>query len=45
MTSTTSYFSQNKFPKHLDQDEITEILNQTKAPEWYEAMTNTNIDF
>jgi hypothetical protein len=27
-------------PKQLDQDEIIEILNQAKAPEWHEAMVN-----
>jgi hypothetical protein len=32
-------------PKQLDQDEITEILDQGKAPEWHEAMVNANIDF
>jgi hypothetical protein len=31
-------------PKHLDQDEIIEILDQAKAPEWHEAMVNANID-
>jgi hypothetical protein len=31
-------------PKQLDQDEIIEILDQFKAPEWYEAMVNANID-
>jgi hypothetical protein len=27
-----------------DQDEIIEILDQAKAPEWHEAMLNENID-
>jgi hypothetical protein len=33
-------------PKQLDQDEIIEILDQTKTmdPEWHEAMVNANID-
>jgi hypothetical protein len=33
-------------PKQLDQDEIIEILDQSKAryPEWHEAMVNANID-
>jgi hypothetical protein len=31
--------------KQLDQDEIIEILDQAKAPEWHEAMVNANIDF
>jgi hypothetical protein len=31
-------------PRHLDQDEIIEILDQAKAPEWHEAMVNVNID-
>jgi hypothetical protein len=31
-------------PKQLDQDEIIEILDQAKAPEWHEAMVNANID-
>jgi hypothetical protein len=30
--------------KQLDQDEIIEILDQAKAPEWHEAMVNANID-
>jgi hypothetical protein len=32
--------------KQLDQDEITEILDQAMAgyPEWHEVMVNTNID-
>jgi hypothetical protein len=39
------YFPEEN-PKQLDQDEIIEILNQTKAwnPEWHEAMVNANID-
>jgi hypothetical protein len=36
------YFPEN--PKQLDQDEIIEILDQAKAPEWHEAMVNANID-
>jgi hypothetical protein len=31
-------------PKHLDQDEIIEILDQAKAPQWHEAMVNSKID-
>jgi hypothetical protein len=31
-------------PKQLDQDEIIEILDQAKAPEWHESMVNSNID-
>jgi aspartate carbamoyltransferase regulatory subunit len=31
-------------PNQLDQDEIIEILDQAKAPEWHEAMVNANID-
>jgi hypothetical protein len=31
-------------PKKLDQDEIIEILDQSNAPEWHEAMVNANID-
>ena len=30
-------------PKQLDQDEIIEILDQAKAPEWHEAMMAANI--
>jgi hypothetical protein len=30
--------------KHLDQDEIIEILDEAKAPEWHESMVNANID-
>jgi hypothetical protein len=37
------YFPEEN-PKQLDQDEIIEILDQAKAPEWYEAMVNANID-
>jgi hypothetical protein len=37
------YFPEEK-PKQLDQDEIIEILDQAKAPEWHEAMVNSNID-
>jgi hypothetical protein len=46
MTSTdTSYFSLKKNPsKPLDQDEIIEILDQAKAPEWHAAMVAANID-
>jgi hypothetical protein len=31
------------FPKYLNQDEISEILDQAKAPEWHEAMINAKI--
>jgi hypothetical protein len=31
------YFPEDN-PKQLDQDEIIEILNQAKAPEWHAAM-------
>jgi hypothetical protein len=34
-----SYFSEEN-PKQLDQDEFIEISDQTKAPEWHEAMVN-----
>jgi hypothetical protein len=37
------YFPEEN-PKQLDQDEIIEILDQAKAPEWYEAMVNANND-
>jgi hypothetical protein len=37
------YFPEEN-PRQLDQDEIIEILDQTKAPEWHEAMVNLNID-
>jgi hypothetical protein len=30
--------------KQLDQDEIIEILDQAKAPEWHEAVVNSNIE-
>jgi uncharacterized protein YdeI (YjbR/CyaY-like superfamily) len=36
------YFPEEN-PKQLDQDEIIEILDQAKAPEWQEAMVNANI--
>jgi hypothetical protein len=38
------YFPEEN-PKQLDQDEIIEILDQAKAPEWHEAMVNAHIDF
>jgi hypothetical protein len=37
------YFPEEN-PKHLDQDEIIEILDQAKAHELHEAMVNANID-
>ena len=37
------YFPEES-PKHLDQVEIIEILDQDKAPEWHEAMVAANID-
>jgi hypothetical protein len=38
------YFPEDN-PKQLDQeDEIIEILDQVKAPEWHEAMVNANLD-
>jgi hypothetical protein len=37
------YFSE-ELPKQLDQDEIIEILDKAKAPEWHEAMVAANID-
>jgi hypothetical protein len=43
-TVTCSIFLKNKYPKQLDQDEIIEILDQVKAPEWHEAMVNAIID-
>jgi hypothetical protein len=36
------YF-QEKCSKQLDHDEITEILDQVKAPVWHEAMVNAII--
>jgi hypothetical protein len=32
------------FFKQLDHDEIIEILDQSKAPEWHSAMLAANID-
>jgi hypothetical protein len=37
------YFPEEN-PKQLDQDEIIEILDQAKAPEWHEVTVNENID-
>jgi hypothetical protein len=37
------YFS-NENSKQLEKDGIIEILDQTKALEWHEAMVNANID-
>jgi hypothetical protein len=34
----------DEFPKQLDQDGNIEILDQSKAPERYEAMVDSNID-
>jgi hypothetical protein len=33
------YFPEEK-PKHLNQDEIIEILDQTMAPKWHQLMVN-----
>jgi hypothetical protein len=39
------YFTE-KLPKQLDQDEINETLNQSKAmnPEWHQAIVNVKIE-
>jgi hypothetical protein len=37
------YFTEEN-PKQLDQYEILEILDQAKAPEWHEAIINSNIE-
>jgi hypothetical protein len=37
------YFPE-EFPTQLDQDEIIEILDQSKSPEWHAAMILANID-
>jgi hypothetical protein len=37
-------FSPEENPKQLDQDEIIEILDQAKAPQWHAAMVAANID-
>jgi hypothetical protein len=37
------YFPEEN-PKKLDQDDIIEILDQAKAPEWHAAMVAANID-
>jgi hypothetical protein len=42
-TSTCCIFLK-KTPKQLDHNEIIEILDQVKAPEWHEAMVNANIE-
>jgi hypothetical protein len=45
MTSTvTLFYFPEENPKQLDQDEIIEILDQSKAPEWHGVMVNANID-
>ena len=44
MTSTAACFFSEESPKQRDQDEIIEILDQAKAPEWHEAMVAANID-
>jgi hypothetical protein len=45
LNSYLLYFSEEN-PKHLDQDDIIEILDQAKAwdPEWHKAMVDANID-
>jgi hypothetical protein len=45
MTSIATFciFLKN-FPKQIDQDEIIEVLDQDKAPEWHVAMVNAKID-
>jgi hypothetical protein len=42
-SAATCCFFPGKNPKHLDPDEIIEILDQVKVPEWHEAMVNANI--
>jgi hypothetical protein len=37
------YFPEEQ-PKQLDQDEIIEILDWAKAPDWHAAMVVSNID-
>jgi hypothetical protein len=37
------YFPEEN-PKQLDQDEIIEILDRAKAPEWHETTVNANIE-
>jgi hypothetical protein len=37
------YFPEEN-PKKLDQDEIIEVLDQAKGPEWHEVIVNANID-
>jgi hypothetical protein len=37
-------FFLEEHPKQLDQDEIIEIMDQAKAPEWHAAMVAANID-
>jgi hypothetical protein len=37
------YFPEEN-PKQIDQDEIIDILDQAKDPEWHEAMVNANIE-
>ena len=44
MTSTTGCFFPEELLKQLDQDEIIEILDQAKGPEWHEEMMVANID-
>jgi hypothetical protein len=46
MASTATCCIFLKKPKQLDQDEIIEILDQSKArnPEWHEVMVNAKID-
>jgi hypothetical protein len=36
--------SPEESPEQLDQDEIIEILDQAKSPDWHEAMVAANID-
>ena len=34
----------DEFPEQLDQNQVIKILDQTKSPEWHEAMMDANID-
>jgi hypothetical protein len=45
MSLTTTYcFFPEDCPTPLTQDEIIEILDQAKPPNWHEAMVSANID-
>jgi hypothetical protein len=44
LTATYCFSLRNALDLSLTQDEIIEILDQPKTPNWHEAMISANID-